>query len=45
MTPSPSRYPEGEKITDAQMASLNIERDRFHGDWNYTIHPKGHGRR
>lgn len=41
----PGRYPEGEKITDAQMASLNIERDRFHGDWNYTIHPKGHGRR
>ena len=37
----PRRYPEGEKITDAQMSSLNIERNRFHGDWNYTIHPKG----
>jgi hypothetical protein len=41
----PGRYPEGEKITDAQMASLNIERDRFHGDWNYTIHPKDHRHR
>jgi hypothetical protein len=41
----PGRYPEGEKITDAQMSSLNIERDRFHGDWNYTIHPEGHRHR
>lgn len=41
----PGRYPEGEKITDAQMSSLNIERERFHGDWNYTIHPKGQRRR
>ncbi len=36
----PGRYPEGEKITDTQMSSLNIERARFHGDWNYTIRPK-----
>jgi len=36
----PGRYPQGEKITDAQMSSLNIERARFHGDWNYTIHPR-----
>lgn len=35
------RYPKGKKITDAQMATLNIERARFHGDWNYTIHPTG----
>jgi hypothetical protein len=36
----PGRYPRGEKITDAQMSSLNIERARYHGDWNYTIHPR-----
>ncbi|MHB1463483.1 MAG: ISAzo13 family transposase [Desulfobacteria bacterium] len=36
----PGRYPKGEKITDAQMSSLNIEQARFHGDWNYTIHPR-----
>jgi len=36
----PGRYPEGEKISDAQMSSLTIERAQFHGDWNYTIHPK-----
>ncbi|MBI4375138.1 MAG: hypothetical protein HY549_02490, partial [Elusimicrobia bacterium] len=35
-------YPEGSKITDAQMSSLNIAHERFHGDWNYTIHPEGH---
>jgi len=36
----PSRYPKGQKITDAQMESLNLKRDQFHGDWNYTIHPR-----
>jgi len=36
----PGRYPEGQKITDAQMGTLNIERARFHGDWNYTIRPQ-----
>ncbi|HZH12996.1 MAG TPA: hypothetical protein VE057_01395, partial [Archangium sp.] len=32
-------YPLGTKITDMQMAALNIERADFHGDWNYTLHP------
>jgi hypothetical protein len=32
-------YPAGIKISDTQMALLNIERHQFHGDWNYTIHP------
>jgi hypothetical protein len=36
----PGRYPEGQKITDAQMASLNLKPSRFHGDWNYTIYPR-----
>jgi transposase len=36
----PGRYPAGEKITDAQLSSINIERERFHGDWNYTIRPE-----
>jgi hypothetical protein len=35
----PGRYPGGVVVTDAQMATLNLERHRFHGDWNYTIHP------
>jgi hypothetical protein len=27
-------------VTDAQMAALNLVPHRFHGDWNYTIHPR-----
>lgn len=33
------RYPAGITVTDAQMAMLRLRRHRFHGDWNYTIHP------
>ena len=33
------RYPSGVTVTDAQLATVRLERHRFHGDWNYTIHP------
>ena len=33
-------YPKGIKITDADMQTLNITPHDFHGDWNYTIHPR-----
>ncbi|MHB1939182.1 MAG: ISAzo13 family transposase [Acidobacteriaceae bacterium] len=33
-------YEKGIKITDAEMASLNIQYADFHGEWNYTIRPK-----
>jgi hypothetical protein len=36
----PEHYPKGKKISDAQMSTLNIKPACFHGDWNYTIHPK-----
>jgi Rhodopirellula transposase DDE domain len=26
-------------VTDAQMATIELTRHRFHGDWNYTIRP------
>ncbi len=35
----PNRYPTGRKVTDAEMAALNITHDAFHGEWNYTLHP------
>ncbi len=35
-----SRYPKGIAVSDAEMAALNIHRDTFHGDWNYTIAPR-----
>ncbi len=32
-------YPKGVAVTDEQMATINLERHSFHGDWNYTIRP------
>jgi hypothetical protein len=32
-------YERGIEITDAQLATVNITRHTFHGDWNYTITP------
>ena len=32
-------YPTGIKVSDQDMASINIRRDSFHGEWNYTISP------
>ena len=37
-------YDKGRKITDDQMAALNIKRDPFHGEWNYTLYPSDWGR-
>ena len=33
-------YATGRKITDEQMASLEIDRETFHGEWNYTLKPR-----
>jgi hypothetical protein len=33
-------YPVGTKVSDAEVAAINISRHDFHGDWNYTINPK-----
>lgn len=33
-------YPAGRKISDQQMAELQLRRDKFHGDWNYRLLPK-----
>jgi hypothetical protein len=33
-------YPKGIKVTDAEMATLNIKGDEFHPEWNYTISPR-----
>jgi hypothetical protein len=32
-------YEKGITVTDQQLATVNITRDAFHGDWNYTITP------
>ena len=33
-------YPLGRKISDEDMATLSIQPDSFHGEWNYTILPR-----
>jgi len=35
-----NKYPKGVKISDVQMAAINLSRHAFHGDWNYTIAPR-----
>lgn len=35
-----NHYQTGTKITKKDMEHLTIERDVFHGDWNYTIKPQ-----
>lgn len=34
------QYHKGRKISDKEMATLNIKPHRFHGEWNYEIHPR-----
>jgi len=33
-------YPKGVKVGDAEMETLYLQRDAFHGDWNYTLLPR-----
>lgn len=32
-------YPTGIRVSDKEMKELNWEKNDFHGEWNYTIHP------
>ena len=33
-------YPHGVKVSDAELAAVNLTRDEFHGEWNYVITPQ-----
>ena len=33
-------YPAGISVSDADMATLYLEADPFHGEWNYTLRPR-----
>ena len=35
-----STYEKGIKVSDAEMAALNLTGDDFHPEWNYTIKPR-----
>ena len=34
-----SCYPTGTKVTDEELAAVRLRRAKFHGEWNYTVHP------
>jgi hypothetical protein len=33
------KYPTGRKVTDEEMKRVHVERNKFHGNWNYVIKP------
>ncbi len=41
----PNSYPTGKKVSDVELAEVNLFPACFHGnDWNYTIKPKQENR-
>jgi Rhodopirellula transposase DDE domain len=36
----PGKYPKGVKVSNKEVAEIRLERDKFHGEWNYTILPR-----
>jgi len=34
------RYPAGRKVSDEEMATVNLTPQSFHGEWNYLIRPR-----
>ena len=34
------KYKTGREVSDAEMKTVCLERNRFHGDWNYVIKPR-----
>ena len=33
-------YPTGRTVSDEELERLNLKRDKFHGEWNYTLSPR-----
>jgi transposase len=33
-------YPAKIRVSDAELGAVNLHRDEFHGEWNYTIKPR-----
>jgi hypothetical protein len=38
-------YEPGIKVSDADLAAINLKRDEFHGEWNYRVTPRATGPR
>jgi transposase len=39
-----AEYPSGRAVSKKEVAEVNLRRDSFHGEWNYTIIPRGNCR-
>jgi len=37
----PATYPTGRQVSDQEIAEIDLRLDSFHGEWNYTIYPRG----
>ena len=35
-----NQYPAGRSVSDAELSTIHIRRDVFHGDWNYALLPR-----
>jgi Rhodopirellula transposase DDE domain len=33
-------YENGRKVTSTELSGLHIKKNKFHGDWNYELHPR-----
>lgn len=33
-------FPRGTEVTDEELAEINLVKQAFHGEWNYTIAPR-----
>ena len=33
-------YPTGVRVSDAELANVNLIRHELHGEWNYTVSPQ-----
>ena len=33
------KYPIGRKVSNEEIQQVNMKKNKFHGEWNYTIHP------
>lgn len=33
------KYPTGRKVTKLEMTRINLEPNKFHGEWNYVVRP------
>jgi len=35
-----TEYETGISVSDEELAQVKITKSKFHGDWNYAIHPR-----